>query len=187
MKRARYLFMLLTLLVSVTMSAQKQNYSGKVVDEAGEPITGASVIKKGTSEGVVTDLDGRFSINGEPGTVLVVSFMGYVTREQRATPNMSIVLKEDTKTLSDVVVIGYGVHRKSKRGGPRRQNPPTRRRRTERYGCGRKRDIVLRTAWFEVDDSYPWYRNHQQFRTSLYYRRNAYRPERYGKRESKRH
>ena len=105
MKRARYLFMLLTLLVSVTMSAQKQNYSGKVVDEAGEPITGASVIKKGTSEGVVTDLDGRFSINGEPGTVLVVSFMGYVTREQRATPNMSIVLKEDTKTLSDVVVI----------------------------------------------------------------------------------
>ena len=105
--------MLLTLLVSVTMSAQKQNYSGKVVDETGEPITGASVIKKGTSEGVVTDLDGRFSISGEPGTVLVVSFMGYVTREQRATPNMSIVLKEDTKTLSDVVVIGYGVQKKS--------------------------------------------------------------------------
>ena len=87
MKRARYLFMLLTLLVSVTMSAQKQNYSGKVVDEAGEPITGASVIKKGTSEGVVTDLDGRFSISGEPGTVLVVSFMGYVSvsSEQQQT------------------------------------------------------------------------------------------------------
>ena len=105
--------MLLALLVSVTVFAQKQNFTGTVVDATGEPIIGASVILKGTSTGAVTDIDGRFLISAEPGDVLVVSYVGFNSEEVRAAQGMRVVLKEDSQTLSDVVVIGYGVQKKS--------------------------------------------------------------------------
>lgn len=97
----------------MTAFAQKQQYSGVVLDGGGEPVIGASVIQKGTSSGAITDLDGKFTVSVEPGSTLVVSYVGYKTVEQKASNNMRIVLEEDSKTLSDVVVIGYGVQKKS--------------------------------------------------------------------------
>lgn len=81
---------------------------GKVVDTQGEPIIGASVLIKGTENGTITDVDGKFSLDAPAGSILVISYVGYVTREVIATPNLSIVLEEDTKLLDDIVVVGYG-------------------------------------------------------------------------------
>jgi len=94
--------------------AQQMAVNGVVVDEMGEPILGASVVVKGTSTGTVTDLDGNFSIPNVPSNAtLVFSFVGYITQEQAARPQMNIVLAEDNKLLEDVVVVGYGVQKKS--------------------------------------------------------------------------
>ncbi len=105
--------MLLTFFVSMAASAQKQDFSGTVVDASGEPVIGASVMQKGTSVGTITDLDGRFTISANPGSVLVFSFVGYQTEEVVASQGMRVVLKEDSQMLDDVVVIGYGVQKKS--------------------------------------------------------------------------
>jgi len=99
--------------MSMTAFAQKQQYSGVVLDGGGEPVIGASVIQKGTSSGAITDLDGKFTVSVEPGSTLVVSYVGYKSVELKASNNMRVVLEEDSKTLSDVVVIGYGVQKKS--------------------------------------------------------------------------
>ena len=113
MKQKRYLFLLLAFLLSVTTFAQKQNFSGTVFDATGEPVIGASVVQKGTSNGAITDIDGRFNISVEPGSTLVVSYVGYVSQELKAAPDMRITLNDDTQLLNDVVVIGYGVQKKS--------------------------------------------------------------------------
>ncbi|MBR5930069.1 MAG: carboxypeptidase-like regulatory domain-containing protein, partial [Prevotella sp.] len=113
MKQKRYLMMLLALIMSVTAFAQKQNFSGTVIDAMGEPVIGASVVQKGTSNGAITDLDGHFTISAEPGATLVISFVGYTSQELKAAPNMRVVLSDDTQLLNDVVVIGYGVQKKS--------------------------------------------------------------------------
>ena len=105
--------MLLVLLVSTTVSAQKQNFSGTVVDATGEPVIGASVVQKGTSNGTITDMDGRYTISADAGSRLVISFVGYNSQEVRAEQGQRIVLTEDTQVLDDVVVIGYGVQKKS--------------------------------------------------------------------------
>ena len=105
--------MLLVLLVSTTVSAQKQNFSGTVVDATGEPVIGASVVQKGTSNGTITDMDGRYTISADAGSRLVISFVGYNSQEVRAEQGQRIVLSEDTQMLEDVVVIGYGVQKKS--------------------------------------------------------------------------
>ena len=76
--------MLLVLLVSTTVSAQKQNFSGTVVDATGEPVIGASVVQKGTSNGTITDMDGRYTISADAGSRLVISFVGYNSQEVRA-------------------------------------------------------------------------------------------------------
>ena len=92
------------------------NVSGYVYDEQGEPIIGASVHIKGTSIGAVTDLDGYFSIQmSEASDILVISFIGYQTQEIKITTQtqLSIILKEDTQTLDEVVVVGYGTYRRS--------------------------------------------------------------------------
>lgn len=105
---------LLMLALSVGVaSAQSVKVTGTVTDDKNVPMPGASVLEKGTLNGTVTDLDGNFSINVAPGTVLVFSSIGYVTVEQTASETMSIVLKEDSKLLDEVVVVGYGVQKKS--------------------------------------------------------------------------
>ena len=87
--------------------------TGTVVDAQG-PVIGASVIEKGTSNGVVTDFDGNFSLNVKPGTTIVVSYIGYVNQEIVIgnQTNYNIVLKEDNAVLEEVVVVGYGVQKK---------------------------------------------------------------------------
>ena len=75
---------------------------------------GASVMLKGTSNGTITDLDGNFILNGTSKGTLVISFIGYITQEipMNGKTSLKVVLKEDTKTLDEVVVIGYGTQRK---------------------------------------------------------------------------
>ena len=113
MKTNRLVILLFTWMMSIATFAQKQTFSGTVVDSSGEPIIGASVVQKGSSNGSITDLDGNFSISVEAGQALTVSFVGYKTVEVKAAPNMRITLLDDAALLEDVVVIGYGVQKKS--------------------------------------------------------------------------
>ena len=114
MKKARLLIMLLALIVSMTAAAQSAGIVGTVTDGNGEPIIGASVVEKGQPQnGAITNYDGQFAINVKAGTTLVVSYIGFETIEVKAANGMAIVMKEDDKTLSEVVVIGYGVQKKS--------------------------------------------------------------------------
>ena len=112
MKKSRYLLLLLALFVS--MATKAQGILGTVTDETGEPIIGASVVEKGNPQnGTITNLDGQFTLKVSAGTPILVSYIGYVTQEVRAAGGMKVVLKEDAQTLQDVVVIGYGVQKKS--------------------------------------------------------------------------
>lgn len=95
------------------ISGQPQNISGTVIDESGEPIIGANVMVEGTSTGVITDLDGKYTINAPAGSNLKISYIGYVTQTVKAGRNSTVKLVEDSKTLAEVVVIGYGTQRKS--------------------------------------------------------------------------
>jgi TonB-linked SusC/RagA family outer membrane protein len=113
MKQIRTLILFTVILISAITNAQNVKYSGKVVDSQNEPVIGASVVQKGTSQGSVTDLDGNFIVSVAPGSTLVISYIGYVSQELKATDNMVVVLKEENKTLNEVVVIGYGVQKKS--------------------------------------------------------------------------
>ena len=105
--------LLMIFMTSVTAFAQKQNFSGVVVDSQGEPIIGASVVQKGTTSGAITDIDGNFTITADPGALLVVSYIGYTSQEIKAAQNMQVTLREDAESLNEVVVIGYGVQKKS--------------------------------------------------------------------------
>lgn len=99
------------------MHAQQQakTVTGTVTDVSGEPIIGANIRIKGTTTGTITDIDGNFSIKAEPQSVIEVSYIGYLTQETVINNQKSIrfLLKEDTKTLDEVVVIGYGVQKKA--------------------------------------------------------------------------
>ena len=89
---------------------------GQVVDEKGEPVIGANVIVEGTTNGVITDLDGNFSLQCPVGSTLKASYIGYLTRTVKVSGAMNalkIVLKEDAETLEEVVVVGYGTMKKS--------------------------------------------------------------------------
>lgn len=102
-------------LLSVSFVFAQVAVRGTVKDETGEGIPGASVQVKGTSQGTITDIDGKFSLAApNKNSVLVVSFIGYTTVEQKvdAQKPMLIVLKEDTKTLDEVVIVGYQEVRK---------------------------------------------------------------------------
>ena len=86
---------------------------GKVLDANGEPLIGASVLEQGTLNGVITDVDGNFSLSVAAGKTLEVSFIGYETVTVKAAPNLSIVLKEDQLLLDEAVAVGYGTMKKS--------------------------------------------------------------------------
>lgn len=94
-------------------ATQKMKVSGKVVDQSGEGVIGASVIEKGTKNGVVTDLDGNFAISVDAGSKLLISYIGYKTIEQNAKPSMKITMQEDKQLIDEVVVVGYGIQKKS--------------------------------------------------------------------------
>lgn len=94
---------------------QAKTVTGTVTDVSGEPIIGANIRIKGTTTGTITDIDGNFSIEAKPQSVIEVSYIGYLTQETVINNQKSIrfLLKEDTKTLDEVVVIGYGVQKKA--------------------------------------------------------------------------
>ena len=114
MKSKGILILLLSFIMSITAFAQKVSFKGTVVDAHGEPVIGASVLVKGSgSNGAITDLDGKYTVVADQGSVLVFSYIGYKKQELKAAQNMRVVLQEESTTLNDVVVIGYGVQKKS--------------------------------------------------------------------------
>lgn len=97
---------------------QSKKITGTVSDDLG-PIVGANVLEKGTTNGMITDMDGNFSLEVKPGATLVISFIGYVTQEIKITnqSKLTITLKEDSEVLDEVVVVGYGTMKKSDLSG----------------------------------------------------------------------
>ena len=111
----RLMFLALVALCTSSALAQKQ-VSGTVVDAAGEYIIGASVMVKGTSTGTVTDFDGKFVLQNVPENgSLVISYVGYRTQTLAVAgkSQFNVTLEEDKQLLDEVVVVGYGVQRKS--------------------------------------------------------------------------
>ena len=101
------------LLLSASAFAQSITVKGNVKDETGEPVLGATVRVVGQKNGAVTDLDGNFSIAADAKSELEISYVGYETVKIQAQPNLIVQLKNESQTLNDVVVIGYGVAKKN--------------------------------------------------------------------------
>ncbi len=115
--KGRILRMLLLLCLGLPFQAlaQKQSVTGTIVEANGEPVIGATVMEKGTANGTSTDIDGKFTINVNPKGTLVISYVGYVTQEipVKGKSVITVTLKEDTRQLDDLVVVGYGMMKKS--------------------------------------------------------------------------
>ena len=104
---------------TMAMQQTKKQITGTVVDAAGEAVIGASVVEKGTTNGVITDLDGKFSLNVAPGATVEISFIGYATQEIKVGGESvyNVVMKDDSELLDEVVVVGYGTMKKSDLSG----------------------------------------------------------------------
>lgn len=117
MKKSLRLKALLTLLVGLFLSigafAQQIAVKGHVKDTTGEPVIGANVLVKGTTNGTITDFDGNFMLNVPKDAILTVSFVGYKTAEVKAAPTVMVTLEDDSQVLDAVVVIGYGSVKKN--------------------------------------------------------------------------
>lgn len=98
-----------------TAPQQSSTIRGKVIDTNGDPVIGANIVEKGTTNGTTTDVEGNFSINAKSGSTLVITFIGYVREEVKANAGrrMEIILQEDSETLEEVVVVGYGTMKKA--------------------------------------------------------------------------
>ena len=107
MKHLKRLLMSMCALMACTMMcAQKLEANGTVVDQTGETVIGATVMEKGTTNGVISDIDGRFKIMVDKGATLVVSFIGFKNTEVAGGAGLTITLKEDASELNEVVVTG---------------------------------------------------------------------------------
>jgi len=107
------LVFLLGIFAFANVQAQDITVKGHVKDAAGEPIMMGTVVQKGTSNGVATDLDGNFTLKVPKGSVLVISYVGYVTQEVTAAPSVTVVLQENSKVLDEAIVVGYARVKKS--------------------------------------------------------------------------
>ena len=105
------MFFMFFLLCSTVMLAQNK-VSGTVLDAAGEPLIGVSVLEAGTTNGVVTDFDGKFTLNVKQGAKLTISYVGYTSQTVAAQNGMTVTLEEDNQVLNEVVVVGYGTMRR---------------------------------------------------------------------------
>lgn len=98
---------------NVSISQQAKKVTGTVTDAKGEPLLGVNVVVKGTTNGTITDLDGKYSLEVEPNSILVVSYIGYVSQQIPASGSVvNVTLKEDTQNLDEVIVVGYGTQQK---------------------------------------------------------------------------
>lgn len=117
MKKSLRLKALLTLLVGLFLSigafAQQIAVKGHVKDTTGEPVVGANVLVKGTTNGTITDFDGNFMLNVPKDAILSVSFVGYKSAEVKAASTVMVTLEDDSQVLDAVVVIGYGSVKKN--------------------------------------------------------------------------
>lgn len=109
------LLMMLFISIPSLFAQSRVTISGTVVDENNLPMMGVGVIQKGTTTGVATDLDGKYSLTVPSGVTIVFSSVGYVDQEFVATKNetVDVVLVPDTEMIEETVVVGYGVQRKS--------------------------------------------------------------------------
>lgn len=111
----KFLFLMVGLLCALGASAQSIAVSGTVIDPTGEPLIGASILAKGTSNGTATDIDGNYVINVAPNATLVFSYVGYDPQEVAVggRTHIDVTMKENSVMLNEVVAIGYGVVKKS--------------------------------------------------------------------------
>ena len=100
-------------LLASTFAFAQTEASGTIVDNEGEPIIGATVMEKGTSNGTISDFDGNFHLKTAPGATLVISYIGFATQELPASTGMNITMSDNAKELAEVVVTGYTVQRKA--------------------------------------------------------------------------
>ena len=115
-----WLFMLVLSSFMYVANAQQRNVQGMVTDPNGEPIIGASVVEKGTTNGTVTDMDGKFTLTVSSAKVpekgiITITYIGYKGQDipVAGKSTLKVTLAEDTKTLDEVVVVGYGTQKKS--------------------------------------------------------------------------
>ncbi len=114
LKRFVALAALLLCSVSFVLAQGPVKVTGRVMDNMGEPMIGVSILEKGTTNGVITDIDGNYSLSVGEGATIVFSYIGYVTQELKAVSGtLNVTLKEDSQALDEVVVVGYGVQKKS--------------------------------------------------------------------------
>lgn len=114
MKNIQFLVVAFLMLFSASLTAK--NITGKVLDASNEPIIGASILEKGTTNGTITDFDGIFHLNTEVGRTITISYVGYRSQDVKITDKQdyyNITLEEDAEVLEDVVVIGYGTQKRS--------------------------------------------------------------------------
>ena len=100
---------------AIEIVQQNKKIAGTVVDQNGEAVIGANVIQKGTTNGTITDIDGKFTLEVPAKAVLTVSFIGYQSQEVALKGNetqLTVTLKDDTEVLDEVVVVGYGTMKK---------------------------------------------------------------------------
>ncbi|MGB4088823.1 MAG: carboxypeptidase-like regulatory domain-containing protein, partial [Smithellaceae bacterium] len=109
-KKSFFLFFLLLLCAGASIAQTR--VSGKVIDENGDPIIGATIQIKGTGQGTVTDLDGNFTLSAPADGTLVISYVGMKTQEVSVAPNLQIVMQSASELLEEVVVVGYGSQRR---------------------------------------------------------------------------
>ena len=114
LKRLLGTALFLLMCVPFALAQNQVKVTGKVIDNLGESMIGVSILEKGTTNGVVTDIDGNYTLTVNQGATLVFSYVGYVTQELVANGGtLNVTLQEDTETLDEVVVVGYGVQKKS--------------------------------------------------------------------------
>lgn len=113
-KLFRMFLVSILMLFTFTVNAQEQTITGKVYDVVGEPIIGANVLIQGTTQGVITDMEGAFRLKADPSQSLVISFLGYkdMILSIGTKTNFKIVLEEDSEKLDEVVVVGYATQKK---------------------------------------------------------------------------
>lgn len=114
-ERIALLILLFAFMAPLGVLAQNIQLTGLVTDAANEPIIGASVVEKGTTNGVITDFNGNFTLNVPAQATLIISYVGYASQEipVNGRSNIKVILKEDTEMLDEVVVVGYGTMKKS--------------------------------------------------------------------------
>lgn len=114
-ERISLLILLFAFMAPLGVLAQNIQLTGLVTDATNEPIIGASVVEKGTTNGVITDFDGNFTLNVPSKSTIIISYVGYATQEipVNGRSNIKVIMKEDTEMLDEVVVVGYGTMKKS--------------------------------------------------------------------------